>query len=76
MEMQHERAMAPYIRESRRIKAVTTIVEQDLLSGRGEKKRAVQYPDSVGVGMYRTDRHPSTGSDTTSMLRAVRSRSH
>lgn len=60
---EHGLAMAPYIRESRRIKAVTTIVEQDLsLEVRGQKG-AVQYPDSVGVGMYRIDLHPSTGGD-------------
>jgi hypothetical protein len=60
----HGLAMAPYIREGRRIKAVTTVVEQDLsLEVRGSKG-AVQYPDSVGVGMYRIDLHPSTGGDT------------
>jgi hypothetical protein len=56
-------AMAPYIRESRRIKALRTIVEQDLsLAVRGSHG-AVEYPDSVGVGMYRIDLHPSTGGD-------------
>jgi hypothetical protein len=60
---EHGLAMAPYVRESRRIKAVTTVVEQDLsLPVRGAKG-AVQYPDSVGVGMYRIDLHPSTGGD-------------
>lgn len=60
---EHGLAMAPYVRESRRIKAVTTVVEQDLsLEVRGSKG-AVQYPDSVGVGMYRIDLHPSTGGD-------------
>ena len=43
-------AQAPYIRESRRIRAVYTVVEQDLsLAVRGDKG-AVSYPDSVGVG--------------------------
>jgi len=56
-------AMAPYIRESRRIRAVTTVVEQDLsLAVRGERG-AVRYRDSVGIGMYRIDLHPSTGGD-------------
>ncbi|UZP39252.1 hypothetical protein NXS19_007068 [Fusarium pseudograminearum] len=60
---EHGLAMAPYVRESRRIKAVTTIVEQGLsLDVRGSKG-AVHYPDSVGVGMYRIDLHPSTGGD-------------
>jgi len=56
-------AMAPYIRESRRILALYTVVEQDLsLAVRGERG-AVAYPDPVGVGMYRIDLHPSTGGD-------------
>jgi hypothetical protein len=60
----HGLAMAPYIRESRRLQAVTTIVEQDLsLAIRGDRG-AVKYPDSVGVGMYRIDLHPSVGGDT------------
>ncbi|NED96297.1 FAD-dependent oxidoreductase [Phytoactinopolyspora alkaliphila] len=56
-------AKAPYIRESRRIKAEYTIVEQDVsLAIRGEKG-AKTYHDSVGIGMYRLDLHPSTGGD-------------
>jgi len=56
-------AQAPYIREARRIRAEYTVVEQDLsLAVRGDKG-AVEYHDSVGVGMYRIDLHPSTGGD-------------
>jgi FAD dependent oxidoreductase len=56
-------AQAPYLRESRRIRAEYTVVEQDLaLSVRGDKG-AASYPDSVGIGMYRIDLHPSTGGD-------------
>jgi hypothetical protein len=56
-------AMAPYIRESRRLRARTRVVEQDLsLAVRGDAG-AVSYPDSVGIGMYRIDLHPSTGGD-------------
>ncbi|TCO42587.1 FAD dependent oxidoreductase [Kribbella antiqua] len=56
-------AKAPYIRESRRIRARRTVVEHDLsLAVRGDRG-AVEYPDSVGVGMYRIDLHPSTGGD-------------
>jgi hypothetical protein len=56
-------AMAPYIRESRRIRAEYTVVEQDLsLAVRGDKG-AVSHADTVGVGMYRIDLHPSTGGD-------------
>ena len=53
----------PYIREARRIKAEYTVVEQDLsLAVRGDKG-AVSHADSIGVGMYRIDLHPSTGGD-------------
>jgi hypothetical protein len=53
-----------YVRESRRIRAVTTIRETDLsLAIRGDRG-ATRYPDSVGIGMYRIDLHPSTAGDT------------
>jgi hypothetical protein len=56
-------AQAPYIRESRRIRAEYTVVEQDLAVAVRGDKGAVRYDDSVGVGMYRIDLHPSTGGD-------------
>ena len=59
----HGLAMAPYIRESRRIKAVTTIVEQDVSMHIHGNALSRQYRDSVGIGMYRIDLHPSTGGD-------------
>ncbi|MGK6317829.1 FAD-dependent oxidoreductase [Neorhizobium sp. DT-125] len=59
----HGLAMAPYIRESRRIRPVTRIAEQDLSYAVRGKKGAVRYRDSVGIGMYRIDLHPSTGGD-------------
>ncbi len=54
-------AMMPYIRESRRIRARKTIVEQEVsLTYRPEG--AVQYRDTVGTGHYFwIDRHPTTG---------------
>jgi hypothetical protein len=56
-------AQAPYIRESRRIRALTTIVEQDIsVASRGTAGPAT-FDKSVGVGMYRIDLHPSTGGD-------------
>jgi hypothetical protein len=56
-------AQAPYIRESRRIRAVTTVVESDLsIAVRGDDRPAT-FPDSVGIGMYRIDLHPTTGGD-------------
>lgn len=56
-------ALAPYLRESRRARTLRTVVEQDVsLAARGHRG-ALQHPDSVGVGMYRIDLHPSTGGD-------------
>lgn len=56
-------AMAPYIRESRRILAETTVTELDLsIRATGETGPA-RFADSVGVGMYRIDLHPSSGGD-------------
>ena len=56
-------AQAPYHRESRRIKAEYTVVEQDLSAAVRGDEGAVHYDDSVGIGMYRIDLHPSTGGD-------------
>jgi hypothetical protein len=55
-----------YIREARRLRAVTTVVEQDLTGG------PARFPDSVGVGAYRIDLHPSTGGDPSIDLAAHR----
>jgi hypothetical protein len=56
-------AKAPYLRESRRIRARHTIVEQEI-SPLTRPEGAVRHPDSVGVGAYRIDLHPSTGGRT------------
>lgn len=51
-----------YVRESRRIKAEFTVVEQHLgVEARGNLRGAEQFADSVGIGSYRIDLHPSTG---------------
>jgi hypothetical protein len=53
-------AKYPYVRESRRIKAMYTIREQDC--GKEQSGgRAAHYVDSVGIGYYHIDLHPSTG---------------
>ncbi|QWF85997.1 FAD-dependent oxidoreductase [Amycolatopsis sp. CA-230715] len=56
-------AKSAYVRESRRIRAVTTVTEHDvsaeILGVRGRVSRS----DSVGVGSYRIDLHPSTSGD-------------
>ena len=56
-------AMRPYIRESRRIRARTMVREQDISRRVRGERGAVRYADSVGVGSYRIDLHPSTGGD-------------
>lgn len=64
-------AMYPYIRESRRIQAEFTVLEQHVgtearmkLTGKSaEEVTAEPFPDSVGVGSYRIDLHPSSGGD-------------
>lgn len=63
-------AKAPYIRESRRLKAEFTVLEQHvgvaarkLQFPKLDKPEAQRFPDSIGVGYYRLDLHPSTGGD-------------
>jgi hypothetical protein len=57
-------AKRAYIRESRRIVAEYTVVEQDVALDLRDDGRAARYHDSVGVGSYRIDLHPSTGGDS------------
>lgn len=64
-------AKYPYIRESRRIRAEFTVIEQHVgtdarrkLTARASGELAAEhFPDSVGVGSYRIDLHPSSGGD-------------
>lgn len=55
-------AQAPYHREGRRIRALETVIEQDVTPAEG-RDTARKYTNSVGIGMYRIDLHPSTGGD-------------
>lgn len=51
----------PYIRESRRTRARFTVLEQHVAAYTNPgRDRAVEFKDSVGVGAYRIDLHPST----------------
>ena len=50
-------ARAPYLRESRRIVPQRRVLEQDIAAGL--RTEAEPYPDSVGIGLYRIDLHPS-----------------
>jgi hypothetical protein len=60
-------AKAPYIRESRRIQAELTVVEQHVGTDARRKRfnsddvQSEPFTDSVGIGSYRIDLHPSTG---------------
>jgi len=58
-------AKYPYVREARRIKALFTVLEEHvgkenrmLVSG---QDTAAEFFDSVGIGYYHIDLHPSTG---------------
>jgi hypothetical protein len=53
----------PYIRESRRIRALTTVREQDIAAARQPGARAVYFPDSGGIGLYAIDIHPAEGEE-------------
>ncbi|HZG74810.1 MAG TPA: FAD-dependent oxidoreductase [Paenibacillus sp.] len=57
-------AKKPYIRESRRIRAVTTVLEQHLSPECRPDGKSLRYRDSVGIGCYRIDLHPSTAQRT------------
>jgi hypothetical protein len=53
-------AKAPYIRESRRIKAELTVLEQHIgVEARGMGAGSEVFADAVGIGHYRIDLHPS-----------------
>ena len=64
-------AKSPYVRESRRIRAEVTVREQDVstearmkLTGKPrEEVTAAPFEDSVGVGAYRIDLHPTAAGD-------------
>src|SRR5690606_28314996 len=67
----HGLAKFPYIRESRRIQAEFTVLEQHVCTearmaetGLPEDSvSAATFHDSVGIGCYRADLHPSSGGD-------------
>lgn len=50
-----------YVRESRRIRGELTVLEQHVgVEARGDIQGAEPFPDSIGVGSYRLDLHPTT----------------
>ncbi len=57
-------AKMPYVRESRRIRAEFTVREQHVSKPcRPADNRAAYFFDSVGIGYYRIDLHPTVGGD-------------
>lgn len=63
-------AKYPYIRESRRIKSEFTILEEhvgkenrSLITGNTKNITSADFYDSVGVGYYHIDLHPSSAGD-------------
>jgi hypothetical protein len=69
-------AKYPYIRESRRIRAIFTVTENHvgaearygdnpLDPPKDFSRLAEQFQDTVGIGYYRIDLHPSTGGDNS-----------
>lgn len=59
----------PYIRESRRIVALKTIVEQEVSAHHQPGLRAAHFADSVGVGWYPIDIHRSGPDDVGASCR-------
>jgi hypothetical protein len=60
-------AKYPYIRESRRIRALFTVLEEHVgqenrvqVAGAEAGKKAADFYDSVGIGYYHIDLHPSS----------------
>jgi hypothetical protein len=53
-------AKMPYIRESRRIRAEFTVREQHISPTTRGDAGAEQFEDTVGIGYYHIDLHPST----------------
>lgn len=59
---------APYIRESRRLRARGRVVEQDIVSEHQPGPRARWFPDSVGTGFYMVDIHPCGAGERGRMM--------
>jgi hypothetical protein len=59
----------PYIREARRLKALKTVVEQEVSQNHQAGPHAAQFADSVGVGWYPIDIHRSGPDDVGASAR-------
>jgi hypothetical protein len=58
-------AKYPYIRESRRIRAEFTVTENHIAVTARPGQSAEIFADSVGIGHYGMDLHPTTGGDNS-----------
>lgn len=58
----------PYIRESRRLRARSRVVEQDIVQEYQDGPRARWFPDSVGIGFYMVDIHPCGANERGRMM--------
>jgi FAD dependent oxidoreductase/S-layer homology domain len=47
----------PYIRESRRIRPIKKIIEQDIVASSNDLSRSTSFEDTVGIGLYPVDIH-------------------
>ncbi len=56
-------ALYPYVREARRIRARFTVTEAHVGQAMRPKPYASPFSDSVGIGYYNIDLHPSTAGD-------------
>ena len=58
-------AMAPYIREARRIVPLKRVYAHDITADHQPLARAANHTDSVGIGWYALDLHPCVGQRKT-----------
>jgi hypothetical protein len=63
-------AKYPYVREARRIKALFTVLEEHvgaenraMVTGKKSGNTSAEFYDSVGIGYYHIDLHPSSDGD-------------
>jgi len=67
MESEDGLSKYPYIRESRRLKALGRVTEQDLRI-EDDAVRARAFPDSIGTGFYMVDIHPCGANERGRMM--------
>jgi len=60
-------SQAPYIRESRRIRALRRITAHDIAQADHPDQASTHWPDSVGIGWYAMDLHACAGNPQVSV---------